>query len=259
MKEDIKFNIIVTASYIPKHPSTTMICKTIKSLSYINYQGPKKINVYLAHDFSNEMKYMEYLNKLEQYCIEYNDINKSFNLKVIIRKSHGHLVGNVRNALKYVDSEYLLIIQHDLPFCKHFIINEVLQDMEENSELKHIRFNKRKNYELGWDIDNVNYWNNYNVRGRKNYISTLCWSDNNHLTRKSYYNDIIMNKCKDGGPMERFLNEINTKQSHLGTYVFGEIGEKKYIKHLDGREGNTKKKRFIEKIKKLFRVLGIAL
>ena len=49
----MSFDIIVTASYIPSHPSIKLIKKAIYSLHYLNYKGPKKVNVILAHDYSN--------------------------------------------------------------------------------------------------------------------------------------------------------------------------------------------------------------
>ena len=234
----MKFDIIITASHIPTHPSIYMIKRTIKSLRYINYQGKKRVSVYLAHDYSNKNKYLVYIENLKLYCKEYNNKLGSFKLIIVQRKSHGNLVGNIRNALKYVENEYLLIIQHDFPFCKNFKISTILQDMEENKMLKHIRFNKRSNYERACDKDPVKFWNLYNIREKNNYISTLCWSDNNHLTRKSYYENTVMKKSKDGGAMEDFLNKKKKNRSietHYGTYIFGEIGETKYINHMDGR------------------------
>ena len=231
MSHPISFDVIVTASLIPSHPSIKTIRQTIESLHFLNYRGSQRINVFLAHDFASDPKYEQYFKNLERYCKQYNTTSL-FHLIVVRRKTHGHLVGNVRNALTHTTQEYLLIIQHDFPFCKHFDIHTVLQDMEERPELKHVRFNKRKNYKGKWDADDRLCWNNHNVRGKNHYISTLCWSDNNHLTRKSYYDNTVMQKSKDGGAMEHYMNG----NVHYGTYVFGTIGESKYIHHTDGRE-----------------------
>ena len=236
----MSFDIIVTASYIPSHPSIKLIKKTIYSLHYLNYKGPKKVNVILAHDYSNNPNYFIYLYNLEKFVKIYNNSNPYFNLIIVTRKDHGHLAGNVRNALKYTKNEYLLIIQHDFPFCKNFNINSILQDMNKFPELKHVRFNKRKNIMKAWDIDKSNFWNNFNVKGNHNYISTMCWSDNNHLTRKSYYNNIIMKASPNGTAMEWNLNNNRNLKNHLGTYVYGVLGESKYIEHIDGREGGSK-------------------
>jgi len=137
-------------------------------------------------------------------------------------------------------------MQHDLPFCKSFDINSILEDMETYPQLKHIRFNKRHNKMLGWDIDKIGFWNNYNIKGNHNYISTLCWSDNSHLTRLSYYKNFVMKNCSDksllpsnrtgGHCMENYLNKHRNIENHYGTYVYGTIDESKYIIHIDGRK-----------------------
>lgn len=67
------FDIIITASYIPTHPSIFMIKRVIESLRYINYNGKKTISVYLAHDYSIKKKYLAYIENLKLYCKEYNN------------------------------------------------------------------------------------------------------------------------------------------------------------------------------------------
>ena len=237
----IPFDIIITASHIPSHPSTYLITTTIESLKYINYNGTEKINVYLSHDFSDNINYINYIDNLKKYCKNFNKNTLLFNLIIIKKDTHGNLVGNIRNCLKYVNNEYLLIIQHDFPFCKNFKIENILKDMIKYPMLKHIRFNKRNNFKQNWDFDKINYFNNYNIKANNNYISTTCWSDNNHLTRKSYYDNFIMKISEDGESMEFFLKKINKKKKIngnfllYGTYIYGKIGETKYINHLDGK------------------------
>jgi len=246
--ELINFEIIITASLIRSHPSISFIKQTIESLQHIGYTGDKKIKVLLAHDVNKnnrliEGRYKKYLDNLKEYCNNYNKSNYKFELCIIIRETHGHLVGNIRNALKYITSKYILIIQHDLPFCRNFKINSILEDMETYPKLKHIRFNKRKNRKVcadGPEYDKINLWNNYNIKGNNNYISTIAWSDNNHLTRTNYYNEFVMKKSKDGGnryqTMEGYLDiRIKNKSSidyHYGTYIYGNINEKAYINHV---------------------------
>jgi len=86
---NIDFNIIMTASYIPSHPSIEIIKETIESLKHINYKGIKKIKVILAHDYSIENNYNKYFDNLELYCKEYNK-NNNLQLQIIKRENHGH-------------------------------------------------------------------------------------------------------------------------------------------------------------------------
>jgi len=230
-KYDNLLTIIITASFIPSHPSISLIKETIESLSYLNY--PNDTKIILAHDFDNDNNYNKYLENLNNYI-------KSFsNIEITKCKKHGHLVGNIRNALSGVNSKYILVVQHDLPFIKEVDIQKVIEDMDENLNIKHVRFNKRENIKKGFD--KLNNLFGLQLKKKYTYTRTPAWSDNNHLCLTSYYNDIVLKECKDGGPMEETLHGKNKdiKSHHkYGTYIFGPLGQEKIIKHTDGK--NTK-------------------
>ena len=223
-------SIIITASFIPSHPNIKIIKEVIESLSLINH--PTNTKIILAHDYSNHPDYLKYLDNIEEYIKD----NKYF--KLVVRSNHGHLVGNIRNALQHVDSEFVLIIQHDLKFNKRPIeIMNIIKDMIENPELKHIRFNKRCNRKTNCD----SFYNLFGleIKGRYyTYTRTNAWSDNNHICPTSYYKNIIMKECSDGKPMEQFLllkSKNEKAHSKYGTYLFGPVEDRAYIKHLDGK------------------------
>lgn len=224
--------VIITASLIPSHPSIKIIQKTIESLQIINIPGNTKI--ILAHDYSNNDNYIEYFEKLNNY------IKPFTNIEIVKRDTHGHLVGNIRNALKYVTSKFILLIQHDLFFITKFDIQKVICDMEENINIKYIRFNKRKNIKKGWDGRN-NLFGLQQKQKHYTYTRTPCWSDNNHLCLTTYYTDIIMKESKDGFAMEHTIHgKIKNQETHnkYGTYLFGKLNYQQVIDHSDGR--NTK-------------------
>ena len=75
----MSFNIIITSSFIPSHPSIYIIKKTIISLNKINYNGEKKIKVILAHDYSDKNDYKKYLDNLNNYCNKINKEQNKFN------------------------------------------------------------------------------------------------------------------------------------------------------------------------------------
>ena len=227
------YSIIITASFIKSHPSIDFIKCTIESLKNININ----INtpVILAHDYNNDIKFIQYLNNLALY------ISDKPNIKIVVRNSHGHLTGNIRNAFQYVNTEYVLIIQHDLPFIRSFDIEKVIQDMKSNQELKHVRFNKRLNIKHGFDglndifgkqVKSTNY----------TYTRTPGWSDQNHLCHSNYYRHLVLKECKDGSFMENTLYNKSTNElihNKYGTYIFDEINQPAYIKHINGREMST--------------------
>jgi len=223
------YSIIITASLIKSHPSIDFIKSVIESLHHINID--KDTQIILAHDYSNNNRYDDYLQNLREY------ISDKRNIKIVVSDTNGHLTGNIRNAFYFIDTEYVLILQHDLPFIKSFDINKVISDMRENTELKHIRFNKRSNVKVlsdsindlfGKEIESTNY----------KYTRTPSWSDNNHICKSDYYRNIILKECQDGRPMESYLiSKSKTEDIHskYGTYIFGPINEPAYIKHIDGR------------------------
>lgn len=221
--------IIITASFIPTHPKIKLIQETIESLKLINI--PNNTEIILAHDYSNHINYTKYFENLNEYIKSYS------NIKIVKRQNHGHLTGNIRNALQYVNSKYILIIQHDLPFIEKFDIEKVMYDMNENNNIKYVRFNKRKNTKCGFDALNDLF--GLQIK-QKNYIYTRtpAWSDNNHLCLTRYYTDIVMKECPDGLPMEKKLHGKNKNEElhkKYGTYLFGELNYHQIIKHTDGK------------------------
>ena len=225
-----KYSIIITASFIKSHPSIEFIRCVIDSLKHIHMD--KDTLIILAHDYSEDSRFTEYLKNLNNYISDYK------NIKIVSRNSHGHLTGNIRNAFNEITTEYVFLIQHDLPFIRDFEIEKVIEDMKNNPELKHIRFNKRANIKTGSDAFN-DLFGKQIVSKNYTYTRTPSWSDNNHLCRSDYYRDIILKECKDGMPMEHYLiRKSQTEDIHnkYGTYILDEINKPAYIKHIDARK-----------------------
>lgn len=223
------YSIIITSSHILSHPKITLIKETLDSLSKINMAKDTKI--ILAHDFSDDINYIEYLQNLKDYIAD------KANIQIVVRDTHGHLTGNVRNAFNFIDTEYVLIIQHDFPFLGNFDLEKVIEDMKNNSELKHIRFNKRKTIKTGSDALNDLFGKQIESQNYT-YTRTPSWSDNNHLCSSDYYRDIVLKECKNGKPMESYLlKKSTTEERHdkYGTYIFGPLDHPPMIKHTNGR------------------------
>jgi hypothetical protein len=223
------YSIIITSSHIPSHPKITFIKDTIESLSKINMAKDTKI--ILAHDFSDDINYMQYLQNLKDYIADKR------NIQIVVRDTHGHLTGNIRNAFNFINTEYVLIIQHDFPFIGNFDLEKVVDDMKNNPELKYVRFNKRKTIKIGSDALNDLFGKQVESQNYT-YTRTPSWSDNNHVCRSDYYKDLILKECNDGRPMERYLiKKSMTEEIHnkYGTYIFGALNNPPMIKHTNGR------------------------
>lgn len=223
--------IVITASFIPTHPSRFIIEKTLESLKYINMRPGTKI--VLAHDYNDSDDYAKYLKNINDYAEQ-----SPMDIEIAMCAEHGHLVGNVRNAFARIASKYALVIQHDLPFVRKFDIQKVMEDMEENPGIKYVRFNKRSNIKTEFDAFN-DLFGFQQIQKNYTYTRTPAWSDNNHLCLTSYYTDIVLKECDNGGPMEKILHgKITDIESHekYGTYLFGPLEQKRFIKHTDGRK-----------------------
>lgn len=230
---DNDLTIIITASVIPSHPDITIIKETMKSLELINHKNSKII---LAHDYSDKKEYKAYLKNLEDY------VKNMDNVQIVVRDDWGHLTGNVRNAMKYVKTKYVLLVQHDFPFIQKIDIHKVIEDMEKDSKLKNVRFNQFNNNQIiGWekDFNKHNLYNKYKINQNYKYFSTPNWSDNNHICSTEHYNKVILSMCKDKTPMERNFFGIERDEKYIekfGTFIFGDMSTKKFLNHLDGAE-----------------------
>ena len=228
----MSLSVIITASFIKSHPSIDFIKYTIESLGYLNLKEDTPI--FLAHDYNSSVEYRKYLENLNEYVKD-----KPF-IKIVIRGKHGGLTFNVRNAFNFINTDYVLIIQHDLPFIRNLEIQDIIYDMQNTPELKHIRFNKRSNIKVATDSLNDLFGKQVTCK-YNTYTRTPSWSDNNHISRADYYRDLILKQCKDGGFMEQYLIKRSTNEKiHkiYGTYLFGKLNEPAYITHIDGKNNN---------------------
>jgi len=230
------YSVVITASLIKSHPSIEFIKCVIESLKHIHMDEDTQI--ILAHDYSEDSRFAGYLENLEEYISAFR------NMRIVVRAKFGHLTGNVRNAFNFINTEYVLILQHDLPFVRDLDIEKVIEDMRNNPELKHVRFNKRANTKMGTDALNELFGKQIMSRNYT-YTRTPAWSDQNHLCRCEYYRDIILKECDDGKYMESYLiKKSSTEEIHdkYGTFIFDKINEPACIDHIDGRNYSDVKK-----------------
>jgi len=244
-----RLNIIILSSPIPSNPSTEIIDKTINSLSLLRY--PMDSKIILAHDYpqpesKNKNDYFDYYENLK------NKYSHRKNFIFTMAEKFSHMSGNLKNAFNYVDAEYVLIVSHDFIFVRNVDLNLLISDMNKNSKLKHVRFNKRLNTPKGGDCDDwpgfIKVFDKFSISGNYRYTSTSCWSDINHISPANYYRDVIFKECRDGIALERcFYSKIKriykqnnfdlTVETHekYGNFLFDSLNAKPYIYHTDGR------------------------
>ena len=221
--------IVITSSPIPSHPSIEVIKDTIDSLSYLTL--PPNTPVILTHDFGESESYDQYLKTLGSY------IQDKPNVKIVKKPSpRGYLTGNLKYAMDFVHTKYILKLEHDTPFIAPVNMIHVIEDMIHRPELKHVRFNIRHNVKIGSDALNDLFGNQLDAI-HQTYTRTPSWSDQNHITTTDYYRNIVF---VEGHPQfpERNLIKRSVNQSihnKYGTYLYGPLNYPARTKHMDGR------------------------
>lgn len=236
-----KLTIITTTSPIPSNPDPTILVRSLDSFmtvpgfkdcpKIIVFDGVPKYNLHLSNDYEQYKKNVQKLT----------ETHPSFqNTQLVFCKEHRHLALSLKEAMKHVKTPYVFVHQHDFKLIKPIDAVGIIRSMEENPLLKHIRLPRHQVKQTCWDfvVDE-------NIEGPC-YVPlcrTYGWSDNDHFTLKSYYDDFIFPKIKNKRPMEVVINPIMrkiTKQNpalhhQFGTYLYGKYGDGRCIIHLDGK------------------------
>ena len=236
-----KLTIITSTSLVPSNPSTKMLEVTQKSLDLI--PGFSKCHRIIVFDgvFHRQKHREEAYNAYKQNVIALTKTHPAFaNTTLVFCKEHKHLARALEEGMKHVKTPFIFVHQHDFKINKPVDSFGIIRSMEENPNLKHIRLNRKWNKATNFDfcvdekIDGVSY---------VPLCRTFGWSDNDHFTRKDYYENFVFPKIKRNKPMEYFLNPLEramTKKDpnqHLlfGTYLYGTKKDGNYLAHLDGK------------------------
>jgi hypothetical protein len=241
---DTNTSIIITTSLIPTHPSLDMINTTIQSI-YKHLHGlSPSAPLFIACDGLKESALESDRTRFEAYVQNLKDSYHGPHETILVGSHSLGILGNVKQAMDLVDTEFVYVIQHDMPFIQPIEHALVIKTMKEYPDvMRLVRFNKSKNRpwrlrnrtDFVWDEETpVNHVNGIH------FCKTLKWSDNNHLTRKSYYDEIyplfgnILSRPMEGKMMTITLTTNNTN-TRWATFLYGDRYTGPYIGHLDGR------------------------
>ena len=176
-----------------------------------------------------------------------------------------HLAGSINYTLvTHVRTPFVYILQHDLPFRRYVEHTTLIETMRPHPDiLFNVRFRlhnfmkasrcssgprnvtqlrpfpngtgyekvKREVHYKGDDLDGPDF------NGLQLHLTKL-FSDNNHLTTREYYLDILWQMTYLHRPMEEVLQGYakNNCRKH-GQQMYGSrADDEPYIYHLDGRE-----------------------
>lgn len=243
-------SIVIITNYIPSHPSIAHIKQMLESLYLLQISRDTEVIISfdalkpaIANDEGCIERYKEYFNNLREFC---KSEFKFKNVTLSMRKTWGGILGNVKHGVQFVTTKYMLVLQHDLYFKIPIAIYPLVELMEKYSEIKHLRFNTLPNLPVypGWDGWTLNPESVFRevMYDNISLCLTPAWADQNHLTTKEYYDNVVFPDCAMfGGPDNTWMEEVlNTLCLHdrtrYGTFVYGNYGIQPTICHSDGRE-----------------------
>ncbi|KAL3932199.1 MAG: hypothetical protein SGBAC_010966 [Bacillariaceae sp.] len=132
-------SIMITSNLIPTHPNIGMLKDTIFSLHQFLEGIPLDTPIYVVVDGLPDKKLTQDNQLREKQYIEAvrsGDFRPFINVIVAPMGVHRNLAGSVKYTLEnYIQTEFLYIIQHDLPFSNSVDHRRVLKTMREHPDV----------------------------------------------------------------------------------------------------------------------------
>ena len=256
--ESFDATIIINTSLIKTHPSLLMFNATFDSLRHLRGLPPKTPIIItvdgLMSEESQAFSYepndtLENKKRLQQYVSNLRlRFKEDKHVTILTNYDNGLLTVNLQMAMDYVDTKYVIVVQHDLRFILDVDYTALIQSMEDNPEtVKIVRFSSFKNmrYKNWLEIEDketrefcVHPF--YDEKNNITYIPNT-FSDQNHITTMEYY-VWMMDKL---GPSKRFMESammqsIDTDKDPkscrtFGQWLYGPMSSGPWINHLDGQ------------------------
>jgi hypothetical protein len=239
-KDDV--TIIMATSILPDHPSTDMIDETISTIRYHfpNNEIIMQIDGLRREQQHRKADYNEYKNRILWKCLhEYK------NVLPIVFKKHSHQTTMMRKTIDLIETSLLLYVEGDAPLTVDNPIEwQKCIDLLECEKANTIRFHfesliPEPHSHLMFGLED-------------GFMKTAQWSQRPHLSKVSYYRDIILppleNKTfiedrthgiiqDDILPYDKF-SDSGWNKHKLWIYHPEENIKRSY--HLDGRHGTRK-------------------
>jgi hypothetical protein len=222
-----------------------MINNVIQSLSHLRGLCPTSSLIITVDGMSKKLRSQHNNSdeRLSQYVQALKTTYNQGHHTILASERSIDLTNNVQNAIKLVQTEFVYVIQHDMPFVQDINHTALLKTMHEYPDVPRlVRFNIRSN--IRDRIEKGTCYNEatpVNAINGINLIKTWIWGDNNHLTRKSYYEEMFQLFQEKLGRNPRFMEWFmrgagERNCSHWGTFIYGRQGLPPTIGHLDGRQ-----------------------
>jgi hypothetical protein len=234
--------IVVATSVLPSHPNTDIIDETIASIRvhFPDNEIIMQIDGLRQEQRNRKKDYDEYKNRILWKCLhEYN------NVIPFIFKRHSHQTDMMRQTINEINTPLMLYVEGDAPLTPDVEIDwSRCLDMFEYEKANTIRFHFESSIPEAHE---------HLMFGLEDgFMKTAQWSQRPHLTRTSYYRDVVLPVCKNIFFIEdTFHGRVQDDMIPYGTFsekgwdthklwIYHPEGSIKRSYHLDGRQGKRK-------------------
>ena len=238
---------IITTAPCPSIPSPRLLVDTVKSLSLIplfhtspliiGFDGCKvtndKLDIKCKTEFSCS-KYDEYKENVKK------EVSKLYPHAVFIELPvRGCLSSLLNQCMQKVNTDYVNVMQQDLPIIKKFDAQKVIDAMRGNSSMDLVRYVWKSNkHHEDYTLKKCSEVLEPRTITINGLTFTQCsqWSDNNHIAKIEHYIDIVWPNTKPYSFMEHQIQCYPIQNQYYKIWYLGEPTDGDYIVHTNGRE-----------------------
>ena len=235
----MSLTIILTTSPIKSHPSTTVIDLVIDSVNK-HLSSENKIKIIIVCDgyktkksnqksnyksaIINDIEVDNYKQYIQNIKSKYHD----HNIDIIVRDKNYGFAKNIFHVMKtFVQTKYVMILQHDWIFISNLNIDKMINLMEQNREIFYL------NFQSSTTIDYINKMQNnyYNKILTEDYI-TKCgtkllklpfWYDKPHICQTSHYVNHVFGKKHYDPYIEKYIPIKKFVEDTYGQVILNDI------------------------------------
>ena len=236
---------IITTAPQPSIPSPHLLVETVKTLSLIPLFN--KSPVIIGFDGC------EVNNKLDPKCMsvfscsEYNRYKENAKREVlklipyavfVELPERGCLSSLLHHCMQSVDTDFVNVMQQDLPIVKKFDAQKVIDAMRGNSSMDLVRYvwktNEHHEEHTLEACSDILEPRTITIDGLK-FTQCSQWSDNNHIAKMEHYIDLVWPNTKPYSFMEHQIQCYPVENQYYKIWYLGEPTDGEYIVHTDGR------------------------
>ncbi len=239
-----KLTIITTSSPCVSYPRSLIIMISQYSMlrTIPEFQSlPKIIVCDGVRDPMQAKAYEEYKVRLRAIAATHPHFQ---NTTLVFCEEWKCLAGALKEAFEHVKTEYVLVHQDDFEFLKPLDLHGLLDAMDKNHNLKHVRLNSSPNPPFlgGPSVNDAGVHDQIEGGSSFPLLTTHRWSDNDHIARTDYYTGLVFPLIGEEKTfMEHVMNgaegtDLNAdlrNHSKYGTFLYGTWGDGPFIYHLD--------------------------